>query len=102
CGEASDGMEAVVRVTELHPDVVIMDLDMPKLNGFEATRQIHKISPRTRILILTLHEFSALPKIAHDSGAQDYLLKTESFEVLTKAIESVGRSEQFFISPQHK
>ena len=102
CGEAADGLEAVTRSTELNPDIVIMDLDMPKLNGFEATRRIHKISPRTRILILTLHEFSALPQIAHDSGAQGYLLKSEPFEVLTKAIEAVGTSEEFFVSPQHE
>jgi DNA-binding NarL/FixJ family response regulator len=102
CGEASDGLEAVNRATELNPDIVIMDLDMPKLNGFEATRRIHKASPGTRILILTLHEFSDLPQIAHDSGAQGYLLKSEPFEVLTKAIETVGTSEEFFVSPHHE
>src|SRR5580658_6596082 len=64
CGEASDGLEAVARTAELHPDIVLMDLDMPNLDGFEATRRIHALSPSTRILILTFHEFSDLPQIA--------------------------------------
>src|SRR6266699_2477520 len=84
CGEAADGWEAVTRSTELHPDIVLMDLDMPKLNGFEATRRIHEISPGTRILILTMHEFASLAQIAQDSGAQGYLLKSEAFDMLTK------------------
>jgi len=101
CGEASDGWEAVTRTTELHPDIIIMDLDMPKLNGLEATRRIHEFSPGTRILILTMHEFASLPRIAQDSGAQGYLLKSESFDVLSKAIETLGTSEEFFESPRH-
>jgi DNA-binding NarL/FixJ family response regulator len=102
CGEASDGFEAIRRTTELHPDIVIMDLDMPKLNGIEATRRIHALSPSTRILILTFHEFSSLPQVAQDSGAQGFVLKTEPFDVLMKAIETVGNSEGFFISPSHE
>ena len=102
CGEASDGWEAVVRTAELHPDIVIMDLDMPKLNGIEATRKIHSLSPSIRILILTFHEFSALPQIAQDSGAQGYVLKSDPFDVLTDAIETVGNSQGFFVSPQHQ
>ena len=100
CGEASDGWEAVTRTTELHPDIIIMDLDMPRLNGLEATRRIHEFSPGTRILILTMHEFASLSKIAQDFGAQGYLLKSESFDVLSKAIETVGTSEEFFESPR--
>lgn len=102
CGEASDGFEAILRTTQLHPDIVIMDLDMPKLNGIEATRKIHALSPSTRVLILTFHEFSSLPKIAQDSGAQGFVLKTEPFDVLAKAIETVGNSEGFFVSPSHQ
>jgi DNA-binding NarL/FixJ family response regulator len=59
------------------------------------------MSPSSRILILTLHENSSLPKIAQDSGAQGYVLKSESFDVLTRAIETVGGSDRFFVSPQH-
>lgn len=100
CGEASDGCEAVAKTTELHPDIVLMDLDMPRLNGLEATRQIHLRSPSIRILILTLHDNSMLPQIAQNSGAQGYVLKSESLEVLTRAIETVGESDQFFVSPK--
>ena len=98
CGEASDGWEAVKRTTELHPDIIIMDLDMPRLNGLEATRRIHALLPSVRILILTFHENSVLPKIAEESGAQGYVLKSEPFDVLTRAIETVGSSDSFFDS----
>ena len=102
CGEATDGREAVKRTTELHPDIILMDLDMPKLNGLEATRQIHEDCPSVRILILTLHENSILPQIAQDSGAQGFVLKSEPFEVLTRAIESMCCSDRFFVSPQNQ
>jgi DNA-binding NarL/FixJ family response regulator len=101
CGEASDGWEAVNRTAELHPDIVIMDLDMPKLNGLEATRRIHQLVPSVRVLILTFHENSVLPKIARESGAQGYILKSETFDVLTQAIETVGHSDKFFDSTRH-
>ncbi len=93
CGEASDGFEAIVRTAELHPDIVLMDLDMPKLNGIEATRKIHALSPSTR---------ASLPRMAQDSGAQGFVLKSEPFDVLTKAIETLGTSEGFFVSPSHE
>jgi DNA-binding NarL/FixJ family response regulator len=101
CGEASDGVEAIGRATDLHPDVVIMDLDMPKLNGLEATRRIHEMSPATRVLILTLHDNTVLSKLAREFGAQGYVLKSEAFEVLTQAINSVGQSDEFFVSSRH-
>jgi len=99
CGEAADGLEAVSRTTELRPDVVIMDLNMPNLNGIEATRWIRSLSPSTRILILTFHELSSLQEIAQDSGARGYVLKSQPFDVLTRAIEKVCTSENVFISP---
>jgi DNA-binding NarL/FixJ family response regulator len=101
CGEAADGLEAVRRAADLHPDVIIMDLEMPRLNGLEATRRIHGLSPAARILILTLHENAILPKLAQDSGAQGYVVKTEPLEVLTRAIEAVGDSDKFFVSSRH-
>lgn len=99
CGEASDGHEAIAKTTELHPDIVLMDLDMPRINGLEATRQIHNHFPSTRILILTLHDNSMLPQIAQNSGAQGYILKSEPLDVLTHAIEIMCDSDQFFVAP---
>jgi DNA-binding NarL/FixJ family response regulator len=101
CGEAADGVEAVEQVGELHPDIVLMDLSMPNLNGIEATLKIHSFSPSTRILILTFHELPALQEIAQTSGARGYVLKTEPFDVLTNAIEQVCSSESGFVSPRH-
>jgi DNA-binding NarL/FixJ family response regulator len=101
CGETADGLEAVRSAADLHPDVIIMDLEMPRLNGLEATRRIHGLSPAARVLILTLHENAILSKIAQDSGAQGYVLKTEPLEVLTRAIETVGNSDRFFVSSPH-
>jgi DNA-binding NarL/FixJ family response regulator len=98
CGEAADGLEAVMKMKALHPDIIIMDLEMPRLNGIEATRRIHKLSPSTRVLILTSHENSVLSKIAQDSGANGYVLKSEAMDVLTQAIESVETSDRFFVS----
>jgi DNA-binding NarL/FixJ family response regulator len=98
CGEASDGCEAVTKTNELNPDIIIMDMSMPNLNGLEATRKIHERSPSTQILILTLHDNSVLPRIAEDSGARGYVLKSEPFDVLTRAIEAMGLSDRFFIA----
>jgi DNA-binding NarL/FixJ family response regulator len=100
CGEAGDGLEAVTQTKDLHPDIILMDLDMPKLNGLEATRRIHKLNPSTRVLILTLHENAMLPKIAQDFGANGYVLKTKSFDVLTRTIESVENSDRFFVAAE--
>lgn len=98
CGEASDGFEAVLKTSELHPDTIIMDLNMPGLNGLDAARRIHERSPAIRILILTLHENSILPKIAKESGALGYVLKSDPLDVLARAIEMMSESEEFFSS----
>jgi DNA-binding NarL/FixJ family response regulator len=99
CGEASDGWEAIVRSIELNPDIVIMDLEMPKLNGLEATRRIHKLCPSTQVLILTFHKFSSLPRIAEESGAQGVVLKSELSKALAKAIDSLSRSYRYITPP---
>lgn len=101
CGEASDGSEAISKTAELNPDLILMDLDMPKVNGFEATRQIHESYPKARILILTMHEFSNLPQIAEELGAQGFLVKSEPLAVLKEAIDSIAANGPFFVSPNH-
>jgi DNA-binding NarL/FixJ family response regulator len=95
CGEAMNGREAVERANKLKPEVVVMDIGMPELNGLEATRQILKASPRTRVLILTMHESEQLVRDVLEAGAQGYVLKSAAGRDLVKAIEALCRHEAF-------
>jgi len=92
-GEAGDGEEAVQMVTEMQPDVVIMDIAMPKLNGIEATRQIKLICPTTAVLILSAYDDDEYVFGLVEAGAAGYLLKTASGEELTRAIRAVHKGE---------
>ncbi len=96
CGEAADGRAAVKLARELRPDVVVMDLAMPELNGLEATRQVRKACPATRVLILTVYEAEAMVQEILDAGATGYLLKTDAARLLVTAIEALLRGEPFF------
>jgi DNA-binding NarL/FixJ family response regulator len=95
-GEAEDGRQAVARVKKLRPAVVLMDIAMPVLNGLEATRQILKAVPNTRILILTAHNDDAYVKAATESGAVGFLLKQASARVLYEGIREVNKGHTFF------
>jgi DNA-binding NarL/FixJ family response regulator len=97
-GEAADGREAVALVEELKPDIVILDISMPLLNGLEATRQILKMRPRTKVLILTMHESDSLVREILDVGARGYILKTDVGNDLVAAVESLHRNKAFFTS----
>ncbi|MFC1950352.1 response regulator [Chloroflexota bacterium] len=92
-GEASDGEEAVQMVTEMKPDVVIMDIAMPKLNGIEATRQIKLIHPRTGVLVLSAYDDDEYAFALLKAGAAGYLLKNVSGDELTRAIRAVHKGE---------
>jgi two-component system response regulator NreC len=98
-GEASSGEEAIDRVRELRPDVVVMDLSMPGTNGLEATRRIAALGYDTRVLILTVHaeEEYLVPVI--DAGASGYLTKSSADRDLVEALKVVGRGEVFL--PPH-
>ncbi len=96
CGEASDGREAIERTGQLHPDIVVMDLFMPRLNGLEATRRIHQLFPSAQVLLLTFDDFPDLARLARDAGAQGYVLKPDSSQFLIPAIASLGDSRTFF------
>ena len=87
-GEAENGREAVSKVEELRPDVVIMDISMPMLNGIEATRQIKKTRPRTRVIILSMHCHDRYIKELFSLGASGYLLKDSTGSDIVKAIRS--------------
>src|SRR5215510_3352737 len=78
CGEASDGREAVRLALKLAPDVAVIDLSMPELNGLEATRQIRRGSPRTEILIFTMHETEQLIREVLSAGDRGYVLKSDA------------------------
>ena len=94
--EAVDGVEAVRKVHELSPDMVLMDIDMPNMNGLEATRLIRKEFPDMRVLILSVHTNKDYVLQIIRSGAQGYVLKDASPADLVKAIESVFNGEPFF------
>jgi DNA-binding NarL/FixJ family response regulator len=96
CGEASDGVEAIDKTRELHPDIIVMDLSMPNMSGLEATRKIHAFFPETQILILTLHHFPQLARTVQRAGAQGCVLKSDSSRYLIPAISSLSNAQSFF------
>jgi DNA-binding NarL/FixJ family response regulator len=96
CGEARTGREAVELATALRPDVAILDLAMPELNGIEATRQITKVAPGTEILLFTIHMTEALLEEVVSAGARGYLLKSDAAQLIASAVDSVARHRPFF------
>jgi DNA-binding NarL/FixJ family response regulator len=95
-GEAVTGREAVERATELQPDVVLMDLQMPGGGGLAATREILQLSPHIRVLVVTLFEDDDSVFAALQAGARGYVLKDADEEELVRAIRAVGRGEAIF------
>ena len=95
-GEAETGRQAVQLTRKLRPSVVVMDIAMPLLNGLEATRQIRKDLPETKVLILSAHSDDAYVEQVTELGAAGFLLKQTSAHVLAKAIREVQRGNKFF------
>jgi len=95
-GEAGDGEEAVAMTKKLRPDIVVIDLSMPKLSGIEATKLIRQHVPATRVLVLTMHENEEYVYQIFRSGAGGYILKNCGKEELAAAIRAVARGEKFF------
>jgi len=98
CGEASDGREAVAKAAELNPEIVVLDIGMPTLNGLEATRQILKTNPETKVLILTLHDSDQLVQDVLNAGARGFLLKSDAARDLVAAVEALRRDKTYFTS----
>jgi DNA-binding NarL/FixJ family response regulator len=98
CGEAGDGREAVEKAQQLKPDVVILDIGMPTLNGLEAARQILKTNPSARVLILTLHDSDQVVRDVLNAGARGFLLKSDAARDLVAAIEALRRDKTYFTS----
>lgn len=98
CGEAADGWDAAERARQLRPDVVVLDVSMPGLNGVEATRQIVKDNPAAEVLILTVYESEQIIEELLNAGARGYLLKSDVGRDLLLAINSLSRHRPFFTS----
>ena len=98
CGEATNGREAVEMTTQLKPDIVILDIGMPNLNGLVATRQIVQTEPQVKVLILTMHESDQVVREVLEAGARGYLLKSDAGRDLTTAIEAIQHNKTFFTS----
>lgn len=95
-GEAVNGRQAIELAKQLGPDVIILDVTMPELNGLEATRQILKASPKAEVLILTMHESEKLVTEVLAAGARGYILKADTSRLLVSAVESLARHRVFF------
>lgn len=97
--EARDGIEAVEKTEKLKPDIVILDIDMPNLDGLQAARRIRESTSRTKIVILTLHESGEMVRRALEAGAQGLVLKSEVGERLVTALEEISR-RKIFLTPK--
>ncbi len=98
CGEAADGQDAVALALKTQPNVAVLDVGLPRLNGVTATRLIRKGSPRTRVLLFTMHEDEETVYEALAAGARGYLLKTEGDQQLEEAITALGAGRPYFSS----
>ncbi len=97
-GEAADGREVVKKATELKPDVILMDIAMANLNGLEATKQIKKVLPESKIIMLTMHKNEEYVLQSFQAGASGYILKEGAVEELVSAIRSINQDKSF-LSP---
>jgi len=99
CGEACNGRQAIRMAREINPDLIILDISMPDLNGLEATVEIAKCCPNTRILMLTMHYSEEFVERSLKAGARGYLLKSDAEQDLLEAVESLLQDKTFLTSP---
>ena len=98
CGEAVNGRDALDQARATNPDIVILDIGMPSLNGLEAARQILKEFPQTKILILTVHESEQVVREVLDAGARGFILKSDAARDLVAAVDALRKNKTFFTS----
>lgn len=98
CGTADTGKEAVLQADKLHPDLVVMDISMPDMNGLEATRQIKAKHPEIKVLLFTMNHEIEWVENGFRCGANGYLLKTEADQELNRALETIANSKPY-VSP---
>jgi DNA-binding NarL/FixJ family response regulator len=96
CGEAKDGRQAVEMARQLNPDVVILDIGMPILNGLAATRQLAQQNPRQKMIVLTITDSDQVIREALDAGARGFVLKSDAARDLVSAVEAVQHDRMFF------
>lgn len=96
CGLASTGREAVAQANQLKPDIVVMDMSMPELNGLDAAVLIKKQRPDTEVVMFTAHEEDDLVRDAFEAGLKSVIFKSEAYECLVEAIQSLSRHKAFF------
>ena len=97
-GEARDGRQAVELVKQLKPDIILMDVSMPDMNGFDATRRVHESNSNVKVLILTMHDEEELVARCLEAGAAGYIIKDAPASQLLYAIETVQKGERY-LSP---
>jgi DNA-binding NarL/FixJ family response regulator len=102
CGEGIDGEDGLAKAKQLKPDVIVMDVSMPRLNGLEATRRMRGILPDTQVVMLTQHESQEMVRQAVSSGARGYVTKSSIGKNLLAAIEKVTHHETFFGSAANR
>jgi DNA-binding NarL/FixJ family response regulator len=96
CGEANTGAEAVAKAEQLQPDIAILDITMPELNGIDAARRIKKSSPKTEILVLSVHHSDQLIRDILDAGVRGYVVKSDSDRDVVAAVEALANHKPFF------
>jgi DNA-binding NarL/FixJ family response regulator len=96
CAEASNGIEAVEKARELKPDLVVLDITMPKLNGLDAARQIRTFAPDLPILILSVHNNRQVVEEAKKIGVRGYVIKGDAVQKLLLAVDTVLQNQTFF------
>jgi DNA-binding NarL/FixJ family response regulator len=98
-GEAVDGLQAVILAKQFAPDIVLVDISMPGLDGLDAARQILNENPNTKILILTMHDAGPIFATIQQTGIHGYILKSDAPRVLPLAIDSLLHGQSFFGAP---
>jgi DNA-binding NarL/FixJ family response regulator len=94
--EASNGKEALDKAVELKPDLIVLDVSMPVMDGITAAKEIKKVLPTTPILILSMHSGREMVRAAQSAGAQGFITKTDVAGVLLDAVDSLQKGETFF------
>src|SRR5258707_2506788 len=100
CGEAADGAEAVRLAKDLNPDVVVLDISMPEMDGLEAAKRIRVRSPATPLLMITIDDTEQSVRLALAVGARGYIVKSEAEEHLKAAVLALAPNPQPFFTPQ--